>query len=145
MFLLEKKNSNKFTLKKKYISCFNKFNIKKFTLIIFLGIETSFDRVMHVPLILLYLDRYNKLMPLAIQLTRMTQYPNQIYTPLDRSEVWTFAKMHVALADSLVHQMVRKFIEISLYVRFITCVFRIWLLNQSLLLFTGNYPVRILS
>jgi hypothetical protein len=61
---------------------------------------------MHVPLILLYLDRNDNLMPLAIQLTRMTQYPNQIYTPLDRPQIWTFAKMHVALADSLVHQTV---------------------------------------
>ena len=68
-------------------------------------IESKDDRIFYSSIVLLYVNKHSKLLPLAIQLTRNSD-SNQIYTPDDREEVWLFARMHATLSDSLVHEMV---------------------------------------
>jgi hypothetical protein len=83
------------------------------------GIQTRPGRYYHLPLVLFYLASNNTLLPLAIQLERYisqtnhesynssTKASNQVFTPLDREEVWMFARMHSMHSDALVHEFVQ--------------------------------------
>eukprot|EP01116_Phalansterium_solitarium_P019892 TRINITY_DN5718_c0_g1_i2.p1 TRINITY_DN5718_c0_g1~~TRINITY_DN5718_c0_g1_i2.p1 ORF type:complete len:1033 (+),score=379.24 TRINITY_DN5718_c0_g1_i2:266-3364(+) len=68
-------------------------------------IVSKANRVFYAPIVVLYLNESNALLPLLIQLTRFENTSNEIYTPGD-GLVWLFARMHAAQADSIYHEMV---------------------------------------
>ena len=68
------------------------------------GIHAKDDNVFYPSIVILYWSNQQKLLPLAIQLTRNAENP--IYSPDDSEPVWLFARMHAALSDALVHEMV---------------------------------------
>ena len=71
------------------------------------GISAIPGRVYHVPIVLFYLASNNTLLPLAIQLERDASSTNEVFTPLDREEVWMFARIHCMHSDALVHEFVQ--------------------------------------
>jgi len=84
------------------------------------------DRILYAPIVLLCLDLSRVLMPLLIQLERRERA--RLYFPTTAAEayvpgaqqqtnaamVWMFAKMHAAVADAVMHQMLIHLLETHL-------------------------------
>ncbi|KAI4874497.1 hypothetical protein NFI96_021868 [Prochilodus magdalenae] len=57
------------------------------------------------PLCLLYKNKSDKLIPIAIQCNQQAGEQNPIFLPEDSKEDWLLAKLYVRAADALVHQL----------------------------------------
>ncbi|XP_036448138.1 polyunsaturated fatty acid lipoxygenase ALOX15B-like [Colossoma macropomum] len=58
------------------------------------------------PLCLLYKNKDDKLIPIAIQCNQQAGEQNPIFVPGDSKEDWLLAKVYVRAADFLIHQMI---------------------------------------
>ncbi|XP_056090803.1 polyunsaturated fatty acid 5-lipoxygenase-like [Rhinichthys klamathensis goyatoka] len=71
------------------------------------GVLTSSDQVcLNAPLCLLYKNRLDQIVPIAIQLSQTPGEKSPIFLPSDNEYDWMLAKMWVKSADFIVHQLV---------------------------------------
>ena len=63
-------------------------------------------RICYPSIGLFYMASNRTLLPLAVQLTRNLNNNNEVYTPLDREEVWLLARTHLMHSDALTHEFV---------------------------------------
>ncbi|KAK7175687.1 hypothetical protein R3I93_000067 [Phoxinus phoxinus] len=79
------------------------------------GVPTSSDLVfLTAPLCLLYKNRLDQIVPIAIQLSQTPGEKSPIFLPSDNEYDWMLAKMWVKSADFLVHQLVTHLLKTHL-------------------------------
>ncbi|XP_056090804.1 polyunsaturated fatty acid 5-lipoxygenase-like [Rhinichthys klamathensis goyatoka] len=79
------------------------------------GVPTSSDQVyLTAPLCLLYKNRLDQIVPIAIQLSQTPGEKSPIFIPSDNEYDWMLAKMWVKSADLLVHQLVTHLLKTHL-------------------------------
>ncbi|XP_077057650.1 polyunsaturated fatty acid 5-lipoxygenase-like isoform X2 [Siphateles boraxobius] len=70
------------------------------------GVPASSDQVyLTAPICLLYKNRFDQIVPIAIQLSQNPGEKSPIFLPSDNEYDWMFAKMWVKSADFIVHQL----------------------------------------
>ncbi|KAK7175682.1 hypothetical protein R3I93_000062 [Phoxinus phoxinus] len=79
------------------------------------AVPTSSDLVfLTAPLCLLYKNRLDQIMPIAIQLSQTPGEKSPIFLPSDNEYDWMLAKMWVKSADFIVHQLVTHLLKTHL-------------------------------
>ncbi|KAK7175681.1 hypothetical protein R3I93_000061 [Phoxinus phoxinus] len=79
------------------------------------GVPTSSDLVfLTAPLCLLYKNRLDQIVPIAIQLSQTPGEKSPIFLPSDNEYDWMLAKMWVKSADFIVHQLVTHLLKTHL-------------------------------
>ncbi|XP_067303818.1 polyunsaturated fatty acid 5-lipoxygenase-like [Pseudorasbora parva] len=79
------------------------------------GLPTSSPQLyLAAPICLLYKNRLDQIVPIAIQLSQNPGERSPIFLPSDNEYDWTFAKMWVKSADFLVHQLVTHLLKTHL-------------------------------
>ncbi|KAG1924696.1 polyunsaturated fatty acid 5-lipoxygenase [Pimephales promelas] len=79
------------------------------------GVPTSSDQLyLTAPLCLLYKNRLDQIVPIAIQLSQTAGEESPIFLPSDKEHDWMLAKMWVKSANFLVHQLVTHLLKTHL-------------------------------
>ncbi|XP_077057702.1 polyunsaturated fatty acid 5-lipoxygenase-like [Siphateles boraxobius] len=79
------------------------------------GVPASSDQVfLTAPLCLLYKNRFDQIVPIAIQLSQIPGEKCPIFLPSDNEHDWMLAKMWVKSADFIVHQLVTHLLKTHL-------------------------------
>ncbi|XDV17317.1 hypothetical protein PO909_023197, partial [Leuciscus waleckii] len=79
------------------------------------GVPTSSDQVyLTAPVCLLYKNRLDQIVPIAIQLSQNPGEKSPIFLPSDNEYDWMLAKMWVKSADFIVHQLVTHLLKTHL-------------------------------
>ncbi|XP_067303819.1 polyunsaturated fatty acid 5-lipoxygenase-like [Pseudorasbora parva] len=79
------------------------------------GVPTSSPQLyLAAPICLLYKNRLDKVVPIAIQLSQNPGERSPIFQPSDNEYDWMLAKMWVKSADFIVHQLVTHFLKTHL-------------------------------
>ncbi|XP_056090762.1 polyunsaturated fatty acid 5-lipoxygenase-like [Rhinichthys klamathensis goyatoka] len=79
------------------------------------GVPTSSDQLyLTAPLCLLYKNRLDQIVPIAIQLNQTPGEKSPIFLPNDNEYDWMLAKMWVKSADFIVHQLVTHLLKTHL-------------------------------
>ncbi|XP_077057678.1 polyunsaturated fatty acid 5-lipoxygenase-like [Siphateles boraxobius] len=79
------------------------------------GVPASSDQVfLTAPICLLYKNRFDQIVPIAIQLSQNPGGKSPIFLPSDNEYDWMLAKMWVKSADFIVHQLVTHLLKTHL-------------------------------
>ncbi|XP_067303814.1 polyunsaturated fatty acid 5-lipoxygenase-like [Pseudorasbora parva] len=78
------------------------------------GVKSSPERYLAAPICLLYKNRLDQIVPIAIQLSQNPGEKSPIFLPSDNDYDWMLAKMWVKSADFIVHQLVTHLLKTHL-------------------------------